>query len=118
MRQGIRCQPVGPCHLRYHLVGSAAEIEPVDVILADKQCKRIADRLHGQPEFVDFGAVYLDLDCRLVEVQIAVGDDEQPAFSRLRFDLVHRQIDVLVAAGRVNHHLHRQPADRPGQWRQ
>ena len=55
---------------------------------------------HGDAEIVGLGAVDLDPHHRLVEVEIAVGDDEQAALARGVLQLHHLLVDRLKAVGR------------------
>ena len=118
LRQHVGRQALRARHLRDHLVGAPAEAEAVDVVLAQQRRQRIADRLHGEAEIVGLRAVDGEADDRVVVVEVAVGDDEEPALARRVLDLLHRLEHGLVAAGRADHHLHRQAAGRTRQRRQ
>ena len=105
-------------HLRDHLIRPSLEIEAVDVVAAQQGRQRIAYLLHVDAEIARLGAVDLDPHHRLVEVEIAVGHDEQAALARGIFQLDHLFIDGLEARGGVDDHLHGQTARSTRQRRQ
>src|SRR5579863_4915030 len=78
----LRRQPPVARYLRDDLIRSSLEIESVYVVAAEQRRERTADALHGDAEVARLGTVDLDPHHRLVEVEIAVGDDEQPALAR------------------------------------
>ena len=114
----FRRQPHAARHLRDHLIRSSLEIEAVDVIAAQQRLQRGADLRHVDAEIARLGTVDGDAHHRLVEVEIAVGDDEQAALARGVLQLRHLVIDGLEAGGRIDHHLHRQAAGPARQRRQ
>ena len=113
-------QPVGrqaefARRLRDDLVAAAVEIEAVDVIAAEDRRQRRADVLHVDADAVGLVEVDLELILRRVELQIAVGEQEQAALARR---LLHFGGDLgerLEVAGRADDELHRRAAGRAGQ---
>ena len=114
----FRRQPHAARHLRDHLIRSSLEIEAVDIIAAQQRLQRGADLRHVDAEIARLGTVDGDAHHRLIEVEIAVGDDEQAALARGVLQLRHLIINSLEAGGRIDHHLHRQAAGAARERRQ
>src|SRR5581483_9770121 len=57
------------------------------------------DRLHRDAQLVGLRAVDVDAHGRLVEGEVAVDDEKQPALARRRLDLFHRVVERDEIAG-------------------
>src|SRR5581483_4844249 len=85
---------------------------------AEQNRERRAEVLHVDTEILRLVTVDRDLDARLVESEVAVGDDEHAALARGVLQLLHLLKDALVARGGIDDHLHRQTARTTRQRRQ
>ncbi len=99
----VALQPIGrkpevARHLRDHFIAAAIQVEAVDVIAAQERCQRRANILHIDAKLIGLVRIDFELDLRRVELQIAVGKDEEPAFARGLFDLRHVIDDLLIIA--------------------
>ena len=118
----VALEPVGgqaevARHLRDDLVAAAVEIEAVDVVAAEQRRQRGADVLHGDAEAVGLVVVDLQLDLRRLELEVAVGEDEEAALLRLRLHFGQHLRQLLIVGRRGDDELHRRAAGRARQRR-
>ena len=108
LRQLIGRQPLRALDLRNDLVAPALDAEPVDVVPAEQRRKIRAGLPQVDALRAKLVAIEDDLGLRLVELQIGVGEDEQPARERLLHELAGEL--RRAAAARPP----RRSRDRPG----
>ena len=83
VEQLVRVEAETLLHLRNDLVGAAAHAEIIDVAAAQHGGERAADVAHLQAELRRLVAVDHDVGLRLVDLQVAVEEDELAARLRL-----------------------------------
>ena len=77
-----------------------------------------ADVLHGDAEAVGLVVIDLELDLRRLELQVAVGEDEEAALGGFRLHLGEHLRQLRVVRGGGDDELHRRAAGRARQRRQ
>ena len=104
----MRIEPVTLLHLGNDLVGTAADAEIIDVAAAQHGGERSADVAHLQAELRRLVAIDGDVGLRIVDLQVAVEEDEHAAVQRLLQELLRHVVQSRERIGGGDHELHRQ----------
>ena len=105
LRQLIGRQALGALDLRNHLVAPALDAEPVDVVAAEQRRQILAGLAQVDALRAQLVAIEDDLRLRLVELQVGVGEDEQPARERLLHELAGKLAELLRLGRRGDHEV-------------
>ena len=113
LRELIGRQPLRALDLRNDLVAPALDAEAVDVVAAEQRRQIRAGLAEVDALRAELVAIEDDLGLRLVELQVGVGEDEQPAGERLLHQLAGEIAELLRLGRRGDHEVDRESRRRP-----
>ena len=103
----VRREAIHARRLGNNIIRATPEIKTVDIILTHQYGQRIRNRLHRYPKLICLPTIDMEMDGRIIECEITIDDNEEPAFLRYFFEVLHCRMYGLKATCAANDHLHR-----------
>ena len=108
VEQLLRIEPEALRHLRDYLVGASAHAEVVDIAAAEQRRKRPANVAHLEAKLCGLVAIDRHVGLRIIELQVAIEEDEHPALHCLLQELLGDVVQTRERIGGDDHELDRQ----------